>query len=449
MAAAMSVEELERQTGVPLADLEAWARLGLLRRDADGAYSTDALQRVRLVRYAQRRGVTAEMIAASWAHERDILGWYVEQLGGLDPSRGVRIDDAAREVGLDRARFQRFWTAFGLADQSEVVAEDLDAMRSVAMVLSLGFPEDALLQLVRVFADATGRIAEAAIRTFHFHVHEELRRQGLAGAELIEATRARGDPMELLVEPTLLYFHRKAWERAVLDDMVLHLAEELAPPGEQVGETSAAVLFVDLAGFTPLTEAMGDTVAASVLDRFSELVRVAATEHTGRIVKQIGDEFMLVFTEAGAAVAFGREICRLVAAEPQFPTLRLGAHVGTVLYREGDYSGANVNTAARVAAEARRGQFLVTDAVRSAASASASFVALGSRRLKGLTEDVSLYEVRVDNRGGDRVTDPVCGMELAPDDAHTRLSWHGTVLFFCTEQCLERFVAAPERYRIS
>jgi len=40
------------------------------------------------------------------------------------------------------------------------------------------------------------------------------------------------------------------------------------------------------------------------------------------------------------------------AAEARFPALRIGAHSGSVLYREGDYVGAGVNLAARVAATA-------------------------------------------------------------------------------------------------
>ena len=443
---AMALKELERRSRVPAPELEHWVELGLLHRDADGSLHPDSLARVRLVRFAQRRGVTPEMIAGSSAHEGDVLGWYVDQLGGSDPGLGMSVEEAAREAGLDTDLFQRLWMASGLVEQSEVYGEDLNAMRAVAMVRSLGFPEDALLQLIRVFADSTSRIADAAIRTFHLYVHEQLRKQGLSGAELIEATSARGDPMQPLVEPTLLYFHRKAWERAVLDDMLLHLAEDVTPPGQQVGEMSATILFVDLAGFTPLTEAMGDEAAAAILDQFSELVRLAASHHAGRIVKQIGDEFMLVFTDGDPAVQCGLEICGLVAAEPQFPAVRLGAHAGPVLYREGDYAGTNVNIAARVAGEARRGQFLVTDTVRTTARVTTSFVELGPRQLKGLTDHVQLYEVRIEDRNAERVTDPVCGMELDPRSTDTRLSWNGADIHFCSDECLKRFVDTPERY---
>ncbi len=66
-----------------------------------------------------------------------------------------------------------------------------------------------------------------------------------------------------------------------------------------------------------------------------------------------------------------------------------------MLYREGDYVGTNVNIAARVTALAQRDQFLVTDPVRAAARSDASvgYVALGPQRLKGIDDDLHVYNV--------------------------------------------------------
>jgi class 3 adenylate cyclase len=70
-----------------------------------------------------------------------------------------------------------------------------------------------------------------------------------------------------------------------------------------------------------------------VVERFGELVRDGAAACSGQVVKQIGDEFMLVFPTGTAAVRCGLAIRDLAAAEPRFPALRLGAHAGSVLYR--------------------------------------------------------------------------------------------------------------------
>src|SRR5439155_8968691 len=139
---------------------------------------------------------------------------------------------------------------------------------------------------------------------------------------------------------------------------------------------------------------------------------------------QIGDEFMLVFPDGRSAANCGLAIQEAAAAEPRFPALRIGSHVGSVLFREGDYLGTAVNTAARVAASATRHQFLVTDAVRGQLDdAVVEVVAVGPRALKGLSEEVELFELRRPGPRRAREVDPVCGMELDEPSAEAQLVW--------------------------
>jgi class 3 adenylate cyclase len=261
------------------------------------------------------------------------------------------------------------------------------------------------------------------------------------------ATQNLADPMSDLVEPTVMYLHRKAWERANREDMILHLLEEAAPPSAEPGEIVRTILFVDLSSFTPLTEAMGDAAAARIVERFSELVRDNAADCDGQVLKQIGDEFMLVFPDPQRAVSFGVGVQRAAGAEPRFPALRIGAQSGPILYREGDYVGANVNLAARVTSAAERNQFLVTDAVREAVDLEGiEFEDVGSRALKGVSEPVELYEVRSGVRRAMRAADPVCGMELDEETAEARLAWEGQPLLFCSQNCLRLFLENPGRH---
>jgi YHS domain-containing protein len=153
-------------------------------------------------------------------------------------------------------------------------------------------------------------------------------------------------------------------------------------------------------------------------------------------------------------VACALEIEERTEGEAQFPAVRSGVHWGSVLYREGDYVGSNVNIASRVAAEAQRHQVLVTAQVRSAAKelADVEFVRLGKRRLKGLASEVMLFEARPSSpAGAEKVIDPVCGMELRPAEVVARLSLEGPSTgsgerAFCSDECLRQFVASPEKY---
>ncbi|HLA18935.1 MAG TPA: YHS domain-containing protein, partial [Dehalococcoidia bacterium] len=161
--------------------------------------------------------------------------------------------------------------------------------------------------------------------------------------------------------------------------------------------------------------------------------------------------FMLVFPDARSAVAFTMEAEAKTSDEPSFPAARSGIHSGPVLYREGDYVGSSVNIAARVAAEAQRHQVLVTGAVRNEAKdlADVEFVPLGKRRLKGLADELVLFEARPSSPGGrDKVIDPVCGMELGPGEIAARLTIEGKEQAFCSDECLRRFVASPEKYSV-
>jgi len=447
-AETMTLAELASACGVSVETLAAWQGLGLLAGRGDQVDPLD-LERVRLIQFAGRRGFAPDQIAAACATAGDLLASHIDMLPVHGLARfGVGFDEAARVSGLEPGVLGRLWRAAGLVDQDEAYEDDLAALRSLKVALDAGLPEEALAQILRVFSESLGRVAQAEARLFHHYVHERLRARGVRGLELTTATNAVAGPLVGLIEPTVAYFHAKAWERALREDLLVHLVEDATPPGDVPGELDLTVLFVDLSGFTPLTEAMGDAAAAGLMERFADLVRQAAHEHNGTVVKQIGDEFMLVFTDPTDAIACGVDIEGAASDQAQFPAVRQGAHTGRALYRAGDYVGTTVNIAARVVAEADRHQFLVTDAVRARAGdlLLAQLVPSGARSLKGIVADVELFEVRATAGRPRREVDPVCLMELDPSSCTARLSWRGIQLCFCSDDCLARFVAEPDRY---
>jgi adenylate cyclase len=267
----------------------------------------------------------------------------------------------------------------------------------------------------------------------------------------MEHLRDTFSKIEPLVEPALMYFFRKGSIKAAWEDMLMHMEEEsgLAEKPEAPGQIRRAIMFVDLASFTPLAEAMGDLKAVTVLERFGSMVRAATARCHGRIVKQIGDAFMIAFPECFSAVSCALELEQRSSTEPQFPAIRVGLHYGPVLYREGDYIGSNVNIASRLAEEAQRHQVLITGDVRARAKSyeGVEYIRLGKRRLKGLAAEVEIFEAKSAGPGAvDRVTDPVCGMELGPGEVAARLSLDAHDHAFCSDECLRTFVRSPEKY---
>ena len=72
--------------------------------------------------------------------------------------------------------------------------------------------------------------------------------------------------------------------------------------------------------------------------------------------------------------------------------MRIGAHHGPVLYREGDYYGSTVNIAARVTSVAAAGDFVVTDAIRRDGSDN-GFESIGAHAVKGIKDPIELHRV--------------------------------------------------------
>lgn len=441
--AGVDVRSLATTVGTTVADVERWTELGLLG-EGGRLRSIDRARAVLIVDLL-RRGATPERIAAAIAEQGDLLG----QFGGLLAADGVLFEPTGRgerRTHADPAVVDRLRAAAGIAPTSAAPDDDR-AVELLDVALGAGLPEQAIAQLVRVYADAAARIAEAEVRLFHQYVHEPLRVEGVRGPELTATTAAVSGVLTGLSDPALLYFHQRALRDALLEDLLTHVLDAGVAPPSIPGEMEATVLFVDLSGFTPLTETMGDAAAADVVDRFSVAVRAAASEHGGRVVKQIGDEFMLVFRTPGPAVRFGIALAAVVDAEARFPDIRTGAHHGRLLYRDGDYLGSTVNLAARVTSAAAGGQFLVTDDVRSALADAADVELLdaGRRALKGFTEAVTVHEVVCADRLATTV-DPVCRMRVDPAAAVLVVRWEGADVAFCSEGCAERFRADPARY---
>ena len=450
----LTSHELSLRSGVSADMLREWRALGLVGREEDETFGPEDVPRVRFIRFLLRRGVSIDAVAHAERTE-GLMGLHV---GGAFPTAiGPTYSpaEATRRLGLDAGTLARFVTAVGIDEPDGLLSEDdMRALGALKVLLESGFPEDALFQLVRVYAEALGRVAEAEVRLFHFYVHERLRAEGLSGDHLNAVTDAARERMVPLAEPSILYFHRRGFARAAQEDAILHFQERAGslPPGQ----LRLAIAFVDLSSFTPLAEAMGDQAATEVLARFSQLVHDAAARGDGRVVKQLGDGFMLVFPDARSAVACMLAIQRRALAEPQFPAVRAGVHCGQVLYRAGEYLGANVTVAARLADVATRHQVLVTAAVKEEAVVltDAEFVPLGRRGLKGMAEEVALFGVRTradaweGNEPPRRRVDPVCGIEVQPERAVARLIFENQERLFCCHLCLQRFVEAPERYRV-
>jgi class 3 adenylate cyclase/YHS domain-containing protein len=205
----------------------------------------------------------------------------------------------------------------------------------------------------------------------------------------------------------------------------------------------AAVAFVDLAGFSAITDVFGDEAALSVLDVFEELVR-ECLEEGGRRVKWMGDEVMLAFPDPDTALRALARLLPACRADSRLPLTRAGLHYGPVIPRGSDFFGATVNIASRITASSSAGRLLATQPIAEVAEARGiSVEALGPISLRSIAEQIPLFSIEMAEAVDVAWIDPVCKMH-APYSAYTRARPGGH--WFCSPQCEAAFKRSPETY---
>ena len=386
----MSLAEFARELDVSPATLRRWVKDGLVPLP-DGEWTPAAQAHARLVARLRARGHSLEQIRQASDSGRLAYG-FLEDLFP-EPSETYTLEEAAEEAGLEPALVERIWTSIGVASQSrdELTPEDVRLLRYVAAALQAGFPLVAFLQLVRVYGQSLARIADAEVRLFHLYVHEPLIHDGVPNLEMAEEMEGLARELLPLASPIMDHVHQRFLQHFLDQDVVGHMELEVeAGGGLDLGRMRVAIAFADLAGYTRLTEEAGEEEAVDIIDRFVEGVQHTLPEDA-RVIKTIGDEVMVVGSDAGRLLDWAVGFQQL---QTERPLPRIGIHQGLTLYRDGDYYGRAVNLAARVGARAAGGEVLVTRPLVDAAGAHLEFERIGEVKLKGFSESTELFLAR-------------------------------------------------------
>ncbi len=211
----------------------------------------------------------------------------------------------------------------------------------------------------------------------------------------------------------------------------------------------ATFCFVDIAGYTALTDAHGELAAADLLDEFGKLIRTSLGS-LGQLQSLTGDCAFLVFPDPLVATDALSALYKSIADRQDFPIARAGLHHGSALFRRDDYFGSAVNLAARVAARAKGGQILCTKYVaESLARSGISDIEVehqGLVSLRNLPQPVDLYEIVLSSCSREYAIDPVCKMQVDTRRAAGDLHFNNKTYWFCSLSCVERFVKQPTSY---
>jgi class 3 adenylate cyclase/YHS domain-containing protein len=206
--------------------------------------------------------------------------------------------------------------------------------------------------------------------------------------------------------------------------------------------------FIDVSGFTALTEAEGDERAVAVLTAFRATLRDICARRGVRIAKWLGDGVMLVCVDTRPLLETVLElhyVVREVSTPVENVSIRSGITSGDVILMEGDdYVGHCVNVASRLCDLAAPGEALAAPSVLDHLPAWGMVTAQTPVALRGVESPVPASSIAMTGDASDGSRDPICGLPLSHDTAeeiaHDVL---GSVVLFCSPGCVDTWRRRP------
>jgi len=204
--------------------------------------------------------------------------------------------------------------------------------------------------------------------------------------------------------------------------------------------------FIDLSGFTTLTEIEGDERAVSVLSAFRSVVRDICSRRNVRIAKWLGDGAMLVTVEAPPMLAAALEMLRAIEQTGMPVPLRCGTAAGEVILLEGDdYIGHPINVAARLCDMAPGGVIYAAPSIVDALPKWGCVLSTEDTAIRGLERPLPVSRIGLRPLTGATALDPVCGIPLTREvTEETRFDRFGQEVWFCSDSCRDTWERRPQ-----
>ena len=394
-----SREEVAGRAGVDPDYVDRLVELGIVSPGGGTTFSPGDVRRARWVQSLERAGVPLEGIAA--AVSDGTLSFSYLDATAFDRFAGVSTTtfrELSERTGVPLDLLAVVREAHGLAEprpEDRVREDELTVVPTIELQLSSGIRPEVIKRLLRAYGDGIRKIVETETDWYRSEVERPLLEGGMTEAEMLSAQAEIGSRMAPLMEEALLSIYHgqqeHAWSNSAVEDV--ETALERAGLYRRV-RRPPAVSFLDITGYTRLTEERGDEAAAELASRLATLVRGSSREHEGQPVKWLGDGVMFYFPNPGNCVLAALDMVEGVRAH-DLPPARVGIHAGPVIFQEGDYFGRTVNIAARIAEYARPGEVLATQEVVDATDLDGVGVtAIGPVELKGVSQPLSLHSVR-------------------------------------------------------
>jgi adenylate cyclase len=277
--------------------------------------------------------------------ESGLLDSLEETLLGSRPT--LTQAQVAERAGIPIELANELWRQLGFAvpppDAIAFTEVDVEALHLTQDLIELGLLSDDRQEgLVRTLGRSFARLAEwqAAL------VADVA---GASGMDVAGALTLLGQEALPRVERLQEY----AWKRHLLSAAGRLLID-------RSDAQAAGVCFVDIVGYTSRSRTLSDVELVEWLEAFETRALATVVEHGGRIIKNIGDELLIVSDSPYDIAEIALElVARGQDPDDEFPAVRAGVTYGDVVSRLGDVYGPVVNIAARLTSVARPGTVLI------------------------------------------------------------------------------------------
>jgi len=402
-AEAFPRDDAAKRAGIPSERLEEFVALGIIKPDRQERFTVGEVRRARVLESLVEAGLPLDAMVEGF--RRGLLT--LDFVDGPEYDRFPQLSsqtfgEVSERTGVpfDLLRVIRETGGFASPSVGDLMREDeLRVVPFVEIQSRLGFDPVAIERLLRAQADSLHRIAEAEAEWWRSQVsypriNAGATGIGIAGVDISAAINVASQDALLAIWNAQ---QAQAWLANITSGFEFLLKREGLYHAE---DRPPAICFLDVTGYTRLTQERGDRAAADLAESLARLVQRTSAERAGRPVKWLGDGVMFFFREPRNGVLAALDMVDGVVAAG-LPPAHVGLHAGPVVLQEGDYYGQTVNVAARIADYARPGEVLVSDAVATASVANGAgerdalaFVDIGNVELKGVSGAVHLAAAR-------------------------------------------------------